>query len=90
MKTILITLILCLSLSGYSQYKYKHVYRDPPSKGEAMSVAGLIVIATAASGIIGHDTSFQKSVGYLGGSMIGFGLVIELKGNSKHKRNKRR
>lgn len=84
-KTILIGLILCLSLTGHSQYKYKSTYRDLPSKGETISIAGLIILATSASGIIGHNTTFQKSVGYIGGSMIVFGLVIELKENSKHK-----
>lgn len=87
MKKLLIILML-LSNTTFAQYKYKAKYRPAPRKGEIIAVSGLLIYAASASGLIGYETNFSKSVGVAGKLMIPLGVVINM-GDLKRKKRKR-
>jgi len=81
MKTAAIIVMMILPLMVFSQKPQKYTYRPAPQTGEWMCIAGVGMIALSA--IV---PKVSKNVGYIGGTMLSAGVVIDISGNKNTRR----
>jgi len=93
MKNLIILIALCLALNCQAQFRVESSYRPVPKKGELVAVGGLLLIGVSSLKLIRNE-AVNKSIGYVGGSIMVIGVKIDI-GKKKtfkkprHKRSKR-